>query len=266
MSRQDKINLWMYGCSGRMGRTIQEILESESGFHLVGASARRFEKSVHFQGQDISHVSLARALEDVDLILDFSTPQANKLLLDIVNQSSLNNKAFLIGTTALSEKTMTLWQTLPTKSKHRVLVAPNTSLGVLLLSHLSQIATKLLSSRNYDIEILESHHRNKKDSPSGTAIYLGEQLVKASHKNLKLSPHRGNRARKEDEIGVHSIRGGQVFGEHQVQLLGDHEELIFTHRALSRKLFAQGALVLGRWLHCQNAGFYRLDDVDLTQI
>ena len=116
----------------------------------------------------------------------------------------------------------------------------------------------------FDIEICEAHHRGKRDAPSGTAKHLADAIAETLTRARPIFHRDGGRL--PGEIGIHSVRGGGVFGEHEVRLLGDNEELAVTHRALNRAIFARGALTLSRWLLAQRAGFYTLDDVEIEAL
>jgi 4-hydroxy-tetrahydrodipicolinate reductase len=131
----------------------------------------------------------------------------------------------------------------------------------LILQNVARQAARALKGKGFDIEIVESHHRNKVDSPSGTALLLAKNISEEIPKSEIISSRKSKR--RAEEIGVHSIRGGNVFGEHHISFLGDSEEIVFSHRALSRSLFANGALVLGKWLADRKPGFYGLSDVEL---
>ena len=161
----------------------------------------------------------------------------------------------LIATTGLSKPHIHGWKELSQKQGNSILFAPNTSLGILLTMHASLQMASLLLKQKFDIEMTEAHHRNKIDAPSGTVKFLAEQIAK--QENLSISLNRTSK-REDNELGIASIRGGSVFGEHTVHFMGEFEEISITHKALSRSLFAKGALTLGRWLMSKSAGQYGL--------
>ncbi|MCX6127578.1 MAG: 4-hydroxy-tetrahydrodipicolinate reductase, partial [Proteobacteria bacterium] len=199
----------------------------------------------------------------IDLLIDFSAPNANSKLYDAIELSKLQDKAVLIGTTGLSENQKKAWEQLA-KARHlRLLQAPNTSLGVLLTLKISEQVARILDPLHFDIEVLETHHRAKIDAPSGTANFLAEGLA-ASIDKKTIYGRKG--LRQTHEIGVASLRGGTVFGEHEVRFLGDHEEITISHRALSRKLFAQGALILAAWILAKEPGSWTLHDISIDEI
>lgn len=251
--------MWIHGFSGRMGKEIQNSITATPGrFLILGGSTEEGVKVLNPRG----NLNLADGLLSADLILDFSSPQGSEGLLNAFAEGGLAQKSILIGTTGHTSKQIRNWRELAKKGRHRILLAPNTSLGVLATMQASRLVDQLTRGLGFDVEILETHHRRKKDSPSGTACYLAESLAAQSGATLKANR---NGPRTTGEIGIHSIRGGGVFGEHAVRFLADDEEICISHRAFGRALFAKGALVLGQWLVQQPTGFYALSDVNLLR-
>jgi 4-hydroxy-tetrahydrodipicolinate reductase len=192
-----------------------------------------------------------------DVLVDFSAPAAL--------QSSLNRAVeagipILVGTTGLGPAAD--GQIAHAAARIAVLRAPNTSIGVALLSDLVERAARALGP-DWDIEILEMHHRMKADAPSGTALALGEAAARG--RGMPLRAERGRDGtgleRNEGAIGFASLRGGTVAGEHDVVFAGDQERLILSHRAESRMIFARGALAAARFLVGKPAGLYSMHDV-----
>jgi len=254
---RDATFYWIHGASGRMGLALQEILSKSKKKALIGGSSRVFEANSPYLGEKVTTKKLQDSLQKVNVIFDFTTPEGHKILLETFLFGGISKKYLIIGTTDLDEKILLKWKNHSKQASNRVLFAPNTSLGIrLLIKSCLQIASELMS-HDFDIEILEAHHRHKKDSPSGTAKLIARQLEKET--NFSSNVHRRG-VRNKKEIGVHSIRGGQIFGEHTVRFLGEYEEISISHRAYSRKLFAQGAMVLSGWLLKQPPGFYRIED------
>ena len=187
------------------------------------------------------------------MILDFSSPKANEVLRNLVVDAVGDRKlGILIGTTGLEDREVESWKILCEKNKKwlSVLFAPNTSLGVMLIGKALAKIASYASDLGFDISIEETHHKNKKDSPSGTALSLARCIV-------------DNSAFKLTDIGMLSTRGGGNPGEHSAKLLGEHEEVTLSHRAYSRRLFALGAVRMGQWLQMQQPGFYTVNDIDL---
>lgn len=257
--------LWIHGITGKMGEHIATAAPHK-GYDLIGGSGidsilLKKNQSLHPGSYEMWQDSLIKS----DLIIDFSSPDGNKALcvkLKQLSSQDLSSKALLIGTTGLSKTQLSEWKELSTKSNVKLLLAPNTSIGIMLFSKIARTMQEVLGPLGFDLEMIESHHREKIDAPSGTAKFLVNELCKKS----QLTPVYGRDGkRKTNEIGMASIRGGSVFGEHTLSFLGDHEELSISHKALSRKLFASGALQLGLWLLDQKAGIYGLSDIDLKE-
>jgi 4-hydroxy-tetrahydrodipicolinate reductase len=250
MFMTNKLKVWVHGCEGRMGLTIRNFmsLEKDSPFSYWGGSDRQTSKE-----------ELHRGLFESDLILDFSSIEGNQLLLNEFKAASIVEKSLVIGTTSVSEETFNTWAEISKKANLRTLIAPNTSLGILLILKSALSIVNTCFRHDFDLEITETHHRMKTDSPSGTALFLGKSIAKQAS-DKKIITHR-NAKRKQDEIAIHSMRGGGVFGEHSIHLLGDFEEITITHKAFSRDLFAKGALTLGQWLMLKNPGCYELMDL-----
>lgn len=250
--KQTGSGLWLHGSSGRMGQEIQKAVSTgEHGFAFVGGSA---------EGHSAAALAKELSRSDVDVIVDFSAPEGNALLLKAVTSSGVKDKKILIGTTGLSAAALQAWEKTVKAQKLTLLIAPNTSIGVLVGLKVALLAALPLTGLGFDVEIVETHHRAKKDAPSGTARFFADNIQKAV-KGSKIVEDRSG-ARKAGEIGVHAVRGGGVFGEHEIRLIGDGEELKISHRAFSRQLFATGALVLARWLTKQKPGRHVLADID----
>ena len=245
-AQKNTVKVWINGLSGRMGQSLKNCLTQDDRFSLVGgASLDDFEKQVDL-------------MQEASLVIDFSSKDGSHSLAQFVHkQKDLSQSCFLLCTTGLSYDTLALWEEVAQKGS-RVLVAPNTSLGVQLALRAAQKIAPTASSEGFDLVVEETHHRNKIDSPSGTALFLAEELAKQN--SLKLETE-ANKSWQPGSLSVLATRGGGVFGEHTIRLMGDHEEITITHRAFSRELFAKGALFLGLWLKSQSSGFYHLTDV-----
>ncbi len=195
---------------------------------------------------------------DADVIIDFSTATAVPALLEF---SKAKKIPVVVCTTALSDETMEL---ISEASKSvAVLKSANMSIGVNLLLELVQKATQILYDANFDIEIVEKHHNQKIDAPSGTAMALADAINEAMdqqfHYVYDRSQTREKRERKE--IGIHAVRGGNIVGDHDVIFAGRDEVIELTHRATSREVFAVGAVKAAKYLASQGAGFYTMKDV-----
>ncbi len=247
---KDLKKVWIHGISGRMGLTLEAEIAKSFGWKNLGGSERR-----------TPFTELTAGLRDAQLVIDFSSVEGNEILSKAVEESSTKNLSFLICTTGLNSQEKEVWRSMAKSRGMRLLFAPNTSIGVLMLMKSALAVVGLSSQAGFDIEIEECHHRHKSDIPSGTTLFLAESL----HDVLPSSTLVTNRTemRNPGEIGIVASRGGGVFGEHRIRFLGDFEEFTLSHRAFSRELFAKGALVLGEWLLKQKAGLYTLHDVKI---
>ena len=202
-------------------------------------------------------------MTNADVLIDFSSVSGNRELQKIILTDDHYSTAVLIGSTGLEAEQIEGWRKIAKDKKIAILIAPNTSLGILLLHQISKLLGGVLSPLGFDIEILESHHRGKVDAPSGTAKFLADGIAESLGKTIIIN-REGKRV--PEEIGVTALRGGSIFGEHEIQYLGDEEEVKISHRALSRVLFAKGALLLAEWVAVQKPGFYRLEDVTIEEM
>jgi len=239
------------GAKGRMGRAIA-IAAGEAGATLSGGIDQ--DGAVH--GAYASATELAAAS---DVLVDFTRPDALASHLDAAAAAQC---PIVIGTTGLApEHHAAIDATAKTVA---VLQAANTSLGVNLLAHLVREAATRLGP-DWDIEILEMHHRHKVDAPSGTALLLGEAAAAGRNVELATVADRGRDgitgARQPGAIGFAALRGGSVAGDHMVILAGDDERIELGHRAESRTIFARGAVKAALWLRGKPAGRYRMADV-----
>jgi 4-hydroxy-tetrahydrodipicolinate reductase len=228
---QQPIRIALFAPNGRMGKAIADAVGEQPGFAI-----------------DQDHG---------DVLIDFSAPKALQASLDRAVAASV---PILIGTTGLDELAD---RRIAQASKDvAVLRAANTSLGVALLAELAERAAAVLG-KGWDIEILETHHRNKADAPSGTALALGKAAAKGRGAPLAAEVGRDGTGlkRKDGAIGFASLRGGSVAGDHDVMFLGPDERLILSHRAEDRAIFARGALAAAGFLHGKPAGLYSMRDV-----
>jgi 4-hydroxy-tetrahydrodipicolinate reductase len=235
------------GAAGRMGRAIAEAAPA-MGVALAGGVDR--DGAVFGPFSDAAELALG-----TDVLIDFSTPDALGRHLDVAR---VDGGAIVVGTTGLTPEHHRLIdiaaQDVP------VLQAANMSLGVNLLAALVQQAAARLGP-DWDIEVLEMHHRHKLDAPSGTALLLGEAAARGRGRALDAPAFDRNGQRREGAIGFASLRGGSVAGDHQVILAAEGERLELGHRAESRAIFARGAIRAALWLHGQAAGRYGMADV-----
>lgn len=241
-----------------MGTQVAAAIAADDGFRLVAGYAR---EGVHRyqQGFVLAKEAEAELLAEAELFIDFSLPEASMTLAGLL--ASSQGKAVVVATTGLTVDQLQVWQNVG--KSHRVLIAPNTSLGVAASYQMARQLAKSLGRERFDVEIIETHHRYKKDAPSGTALFLAEAVCEGGEREVIV-----NRTgeRQTGEVGVSALRGGSVFGEHEVRFLSDHEEVTISHRAFDRGLFSTGSLALGRWLLARPLGFYHLRDIPLHEL
>jgi 4-hydroxy-tetrahydrodipicolinate reductase len=256
------------GAGGRMGVEIARAVFN----HPAATLASGFDiESSPAHGRDIGEVAgignlgihITENLEQVvlaaDVIIDLSLPDATETVLAA---AVAGRKALVCGTTGVPDNTKKKFTEAGTYIP--VLYARNLSLGVTVLTSLVEQATNLLGS-SFDIEIIEMHHRNKVDAPSGTALMLAESAAKGRGLNLDDVLRHGREgntgARRDTEIGMHALRGGGVFGDHTIVLASPNERVELTHKAASRALFAEGAIKAAIFLVNQQPGRYEMKDV-----
>ncbi len=256
------IKIAVSGASGRMGKRITALIDQTDDLKLTGAIEKSRSESI---GKDAGNGIMVtddtyEAVKDSDILIEFSNPKATVEHLNIITRLS---KKMVIGTTALSDKDMEAVKAASKKSP--ILISPNMSIGVNILFKLTGLLTDLLLDKGFDIEIVEAHHKNKVDAPSGTANKIAH--IVAEHLGISLS-NAGKYGRygvigkrTSNEIGIHSIRGGDIVGEHRIIYAGDGEILEISHRATSRDTFALGALAAARFLYSQKAGLYSTADL-----
>ncbi|RTK93656.1 MAG: 4-hydroxy-tetrahydrodipicolinate reductase [Rickettsiales bacterium] len=242
----NKIKLGLNGTYGKMGLSIQEAVHDSDDFDLVAKIGKNDPKE-----------QIIKYCNQCDIIIDFSTINGFESLIESVKNS---NAKLLIGTTGLNEKHFAQLKDI---AKNRaVLYAYNTSLGPNLVAQMAANAAKIL--KQYDVEILEMHHRYKKDAPSGTALMIGQEIAAAKGINFNETAvfnRNNNDQRSNNEIGFASIRAGGIYGDHEVIYANDHEIITIGTCALSRQAFSQGALFAAKWLYKQPSGFYSMKDV-----
>ncbi len=243
------------GATGRVGQLLVKILK-ENG-EKIGAVMFEGEQTIEFDEDTIITNDAKTMLENCDAVIDFSAPVASEKVLEANLKAK---KALVIATTGLNDHQKNLM--IEVSKNAPVLYATNMSLGVAILNKL--VATVSEKLKDFDIEIVEQHHRYKVDAPSGTALTLAESCAKARNLELKdvmvtgRSGHVG--ARTKDEIGVFAVRGGDVVGRHTVGFYNDGEFLELNHTATSRETFARGAIKVAKWLVNQKPGLYSIND------
>lgn len=254
------LQLVVSGIGGRMGETLRGLILADDRLELIAGIDR--EGSCRGGEPPVLTVEGAGdALRAADVVIDFSAPAFLRSLLE-GQADALRGTALLVGTTGLESAEQ---RQLDAAAKHSpVLVAANFSVAVNLLLALAEQAARVLGD-DYDVEIVEAHHRRKEDAPSGTALALGEAVARGRQVELADVRRDGRSgrpgARPRGEVGFHALRGGSVVGRHDVHLFGDLDSLTLSHHADDRSLFAVGALRAAGWLAGREPGRYAMRDV-----
>ena len=247
-----ELRIVLVGADGHMGAEVIKAAAKQQDLKIVAGISKDDSVSLAFP----LYRSIADVQEAFDLVIDFSNPV---LLDDIISSCIKLAKPVVIATTGYNESEEAKIRAL---SEHvAVFKSANMSVGVNLMAHLAQIAAKVLYP-DFDIEIVEAHHRRKKDAASGTALLLANAIQEAlsDQAELELVYDRSqrNEVRPQDEIGMSVIRGGNIVGEHEVYFAGNGEVLTLKHSAISREVFADGALTAAKFIVNQEAGLYNM--------
>ncbi|MQA92377.1 MAG: 4-hydroxy-tetrahydrodipicolinate reductase [Gemmatimonas sp.] len=250
------------GATGRMGRTVARLAAADPDFIVVGGLDREGASDPPEEVPEVATpANPGSLLGSADVVIDFSAPAFLRQVLTTRSESG-DTTGLVVGTTGLSSEDRILLERASESAP--VLTAANFSVGVNLLLMLAEQAAASLGQR-FDVEIVETHHRRKEDAPSGTALALGEAVASGRSVDLDEVRRDGRSGRPgprpDGEIGFHSLRGGDVIGEHHVHFIGELERIDLTHRAEDRAVFAAGALRAARWLAAQKPGFYSMRDV-----
>ena len=262
------VKIIVAGAAGRMGGRIITLIQDTDGVELVGAVE---QKDHQLTGSDVgAYLGLGQTgviLEDDlnecigrgDVVIDFSSHTASVAHLRIAAE---NNKAIVIGSTGLTPDEMK--RVTEISREARCVLAPNMSVGVNVMFKVLKDVAGILGD-GYDVEIIEAHHNQKKDAPSGTAVKMAQIIADALGRDLEKVGVYGRKgmtgARSKDEIGVQTIRAGDIVGEHTVIFGGMGERLEFIHRAHSRDNFAGGAIRAAVWIVNRENGLYDMQDV-----
>ena len=250
------VKIGIHGASGKMGRMIIECLKNEPDAKL---SAAYTIEPLDFALPDgvVLTDKFDELFANCDVVIDFTIKDG---AINLLNYARTDPKPLVIGTTGLGEDGANLLKL--ASAAMPILYATNMSLGVAVLNRLAALASKAL--REFDAEIVEQHHRPKKDAPSGTALTLGERVAAARGLNLKEVLVTGRDglvgARSKDEIAILAVRGGDVVGRHTVGFYNEGEFIELNHTATSRATFAKGAIKAAIWVAGQSSRLYGIDD------
>ena len=240
------------GAAGRMGHALRAALAEWPGATLAGAVDREADSAAGIT------TDLEALLPGADVVVDFSSPQSTAANLAACGR---HRCAVLVGTTGLGTDALAAAELAARQVP--VITAANTSLVVTLLLELVRAAARALPA-DFDIEIIEAHHRHKRDAPSGTALALGHAAAAGRGQAPEASwagERRGDAPRRHGDIGFAVVRGGDIVGEHSVLFAGSGERLALSHQATDRSIFARGALQAARWLVGRPPGRYEMADV-----
>ncbi|MEN2977370.1 4-hydroxy-tetrahydrodipicolinate reductase [Tistrella sp. BH-R2-4] len=262
------IAIGVVGCAGRMGRMLLATIAATDGCRIAGGTEARGNEAVgqdlgRFAGTDPLGIPVgddpAALFDAADVVIDFTRPKAT---VAHARLAAARGKALVTGTTGLDAGDEAMLR--ETARGVPMVYAPNMSLGVTLLMHLVEQAAARLGP-DYDIEIVEMHHRHKIDAPSGTALGLARAAARGRDVSLDDVADRGRDGdtgpRRRGAIGMAALRGGDVVGDHQVIFAADGERLELGHRASSRETFARGAVAAAIWVAGRTPGLYDMRDV-----
>ena len=252
-----KINLAVTGCMGRMGQQIIKSAKKDKSFKLVTLTeSKKMDKKIN--GLKIN-LNNEKAFKDANLIIDFTIPKCTFQVLKIATKLK---KKVVIGTTGFSKKEEGLIKLF--SKKIPILKAGNMSLGINLLMYLTEIASNSLG-KNFLSKIFETHHRHKKDYPSGTALMLGKGIAIGKKKNFYDLIGKKYLNKKQfpygKKINFNSLRKGEIIGEHEVKFSSGKEVITLSHEAFDRALYSEGALSAAKWLINKKPGLYSMRDL-----
>lgn len=244
----------MHGCNGRMGQVIADLVLNDAETEIVA-------------GVDVCDTiqnpfPVFKSIEDVnvkaDVIIDFASAKAVNGLLAYCERTGI---PCVLCTTGLSEEQLKRVEEVSAKAA--ILKSANMSLGVNVLMKLLKEAAKVFAPAGFDIEIVEKHHNQKVDAPSGTALALADSMNEVFDNRYEYVYDRSGRREKrpEMEIGISAVRGGSIVGDHDVIFAGKDEVITFSHTAYSRAIFGNGAIAAAKFLNGKSAGFYTMADV-----
>ena len=244
----------MHGCNGKMGQVITGIAANDADVEIVAGIDLRDDGHNPYP----VYASLKECSVEADVIIDFASAKAVDALIDYIKETKI---PAVICTTGLSDEQIASINA--ASEEAAVLRSANMSLGINTLFKLLQDAAKVFASAGYDIEIVEKHHNQKLDAPSGTALALADSMKEVLDDGYFYRYDRSQLRQKRDpkEIGISAVRGGTIVGEHEVIFAGEDEVIEFKHTAHSKAVFAKGAVEAAKFLAGKPAGMYDMGDV-----
>ena len=263
-----KIKVAVAGCLGRMGQEISKQILQNKKLEFAGGFEHKKHKDINKPLNKVSSIpsskfvtaNSAQLIKEANVIIDFTTPKST---LDNLKIASANKTAVVIGTTGMTDAQKK--KVKGYSKKIPILMSSNMSLGVNLLFNLVKQTASALKDTNYDIEIAETHHKHKKDAPSGTALSLGEYAAEGRKTKLNISKvldrTKKLTSRKKGDIGFAVTRGGEVAGEHTVSFIGENDRVDLVHKANNRSIFVTGAIDAAVFVSKKKTGFFSMNDL-----
>lgn len=248
------IKAMMHGCNGRMGQMITNLVKQDEQITLVAG----VDTFTGLQNEYPVFETIEQCDVDVDVVIDFSNASAAD---SVLNYCAAKKIPLVFCTTGLSEKQLEKMKEVSLKTA--ILKSANMSMGINLLMKLLKDAARVLAPAGYDIELIEKHHNQKLDAPSGTALALADSINEAMEGAYEYVYDRSQvrKKREKKEMGISAVRGGTIVGEHEVIFAGTDEVIEFKHTAYSRSVFGKGAVEAAKFLAGKPAGMYDMSDV-----
>ena len=246
-------HILLHGCGGKMGRVVERIVASDPSCQIVAGIDPSLLSAAYPVFATPEQCTVA-----ADVIIDFSTASAVDALLDYAAKTKT---PLVLCTTGLSDEVLEKMKACTAQTA--ILKSANMSIGINLILNLVQKAAEALYDSGFDIEVVEKHHNQKIDAPSGTAMAIADAINDALDSSMHYVYDRSQTRQKRDrkEIGIHAIRGGSIVGEHDVIFAGQDEVITLSHQAMSKEIFAVGAVKAAKYLAEQGPGFYTMADV-----
>lgn len=247
------VNVILCGYGGKMGAAVQQAVNNREDCQIVAGVDIQLKQQEGFQVYSV----IDDVTEAADVVIDFSHPSA---LESILNYCKTHGTAAVLCTTGYSAEQVDMIHN--AAKELPIFYSRNMSLGVNLLIELAKKAEKVLGD-SFDVEVVEMHHNQKIDAPSGTALMIADAIneVRDSQMKYTYDRHSQRKKREKTEIGLHSVRGGTIVGEHQIIFAGQHEVLTLSHSAQSKELFASGAVNAAVFMKCKAKGLYNMADL-----
>jgi 4-hydroxy-tetrahydrodipicolinate reductase len=249
------IRIGIIGANGRMGRTIGQLVHDAADMTYVGGVDLAVDTLFGASIYEVSNLRGFISDQKPDVMIDFTAASASAQNIPIIAEMGVN---IVLGTTGLTKEQRTAIDTAITEREVAAVISTNFSIGMNIFWTLVREAGSRL--RDYDIEVIEAHHRFKKDAPSGTARTIVEILQETAGPKDEVFGREGMKERG-DEIGIHVIRGGDIIGDHTVMFSKNYETIELSHRASDRAVFAKGAVLAAGWIAGKESGIYTMADV-----